>query len=149
MNPAGEWEYTESEGSRRYYRANATVFVNTKNSERCRWETTEPRAEGFADDAWAAMGAADAADGYVWKCPHCDDPDPDGELHMYCGHRQSHPHGSGCSPITAAIANFDKNARQMQQALGDILHFQPSPEMSIDQVVERYQELAQQGLQGV
>ena len=145
-----QWQYTDADGRRRYFRANATVFVDTSINERCRWETIEPRADGVADDVWDAMYAADTADGYVWKCPHCDDPDPDGELHMYCGQDLSHLYDHDRRPtnLAAAVEDLEEEAERMRQTLRGILVFVPPPDMTVQQVVDAYREHARQGLEG-
>lgn len=143
-----QWQYTDVDGRRRYFRANATVLVDTHIHERCRWETVEPRADGVADDVWDAMAAADAADGYVGKCQHCDDPD--GELHTHCGQDLSHLYDHDRRPtnLAAAVEDLEDEAERMRQTLRGILVFVPPPDMTVQQVVDAYREHARQGLEG-
>lgn len=145
-----QWQYTDADGQRRYFRANATVLVDTSIHAECRWETVEPRVTGVADDVWDAMAACDAADDYVWKCPHCDDPDPDGELHMFCGQDLSHLYDPDRRPtnLAAAVEDLEEEAERMRQTLRGILVFVPPPDMTLEQVLAAYREHARQGLEG-
>ena len=141
------WNYTNADGRRRYWRANAVVLVDTKILAECRWETTEPQASGVGHDAWDAMSQADAADGYVWKCPHCDDPDTDGEVHMYCGELDSHrstPQGT----LADAVRDLEEDSERMRQTLRGILVFVPPADMTREQIIAAYREHARRCLDG-
>jgi len=146
---ADAWSYTDAGSSRRYFRNNAVVYVDTDIYNECRWETTEPQDSGVAHDAWAAMAAADAADGFVWKCPHCHDDDPDGELHMYCGQGpdadfdRTTPQGS----LADAVRQLEYDADQMRQTLRGIIVFDPPADMTREDIIAAYREHARRCLE--
>jgi hypothetical protein len=142
-----QWNYTDADGRRRYWRANAVVLVDTVIFAECRWETTKPQASGVGSDAWDAMAQADAVDGSVWKCPHCDDPDPDGELHMYCSEwatLAATPQGT----LADAVRDLEGDSERMRQTLRGILVFVPPADMTRDDIIAAYREHARRCLDG-
>ncbi|NBR00531.1 MAG: hypothetical protein EBT97_08785 [Actinobacteria bacterium] len=144
---ADEWSYTDAGSSRRYFRNNAVVHIGESIYSECRWETFDPAASGVASDVWEAMASADAADGFVWRCPHCGDPDPDGEMHVYC---QAIIIGRPAlqDALQDAVREFSVDADQLRRTLRDILAFDPPDNMTREDVIAAYREHARRCLGG-